>query len=217
MEEIRKELRLESITDFEPQGVVVDAGLFPSNPIALHWLDVCSKVVCCDGAANTFLCSGRVPWRIVGDCDSLDEEVKVKYASIVRRVTEQESNDQTKAVRYFASKNIDKIVILGATGLREDHTLGNISLLIEYLKQGIQARIYTDYGVFIPVRDSIMLKSRVGAQVSIFNFGATGLSASGLKYPIRDFDNWWQGTLNEVVSTEFTVNASGFFLIFLNY
>ena len=39
---------------------------------------------------------------------------------------------------------------MGATGKQEDHTLGNISLLIDYMKAGAQVTMLTDHGMFIP-------------------------------------------------------------------
>lgn len=208
---------MDTITDFRPEAVIIDAGSFPVNPIALRWLEGCGRVVCCDGAANRFLKSGRLPWRIVGDCDSLSPEIMEQYGSIVRRFPDQETNDQTKSVRYLVSKGIRKIAILGATGMREDHTLGNISLLIDYLKAGVEARAYTDYGVFIPFIGDCEIECPEGTQVSIFNFGAKEMSAEGLRYPIRDFDSWWQGTLNETTASRFTVHAKGPYLLFINY
>lgn len=208
---------MDSINDFSPEAVIIDAGVFPDNGIALQWLDRCSRVVCCDGAADSYLASGRVPWRIVGDGDSVSEATRRAYAAICRRFPDQDTNDQTKAVRYLVSKGVKRIVILAATGKREDHTLGNISLLIEYLERGVEARIYTDHGVFIPVSGTRSFSCSPGSQVSIFNFGATGLRAEGLRYPIRDFKNWWEGTLNEALSHQFTIHACGSYLIFINY
>lgn len=206
------------IEDFRPQGVVIDAGEFPNNPIATQWLGRCDKIVCCDGAANRYLATSfPKPWRIVGDCDSLRPELREEYKEIVVRIPDQETNDQTKAVNYLAARGASRIVILGATGLREDHTLGNIALLTEYLKRGIEARIYTDYGVFIPVCGEAEVACMPGTQVSIFNCGATGLRAEGLKYPLRDFDSWWQGTLNQADGSRFRIDAEGEYLLFLNY
>lgn len=208
---------MNSITDFTPEAVVIDAGLFPTNETALRWLDYCTRIVCCDGAANQYLATHDKVWRIVGDCDSLSPEINNRYSDIIRPFPDQETNDQTKAVRYLASKGIRRIVILGATGLREDHTLGNISLLMEYIKDGIEARAYTDFGVFIPSVGSREFQCRKGTQVSIFNFGAEGLHAEGLRYPLRDFDSWWQGTLNETTADSFTIHAAGSYLVFINY
>lgn len=208
---------MNTITDFSPEAVIIDAGTFPHNEIALRWLDGCSKIVCCDGAADRFLATGRKAWRIMGDCDSISPENLRRYASIVRRNPDQETNDQTKAVSYLAAKGVRRIVILGATGMREDHTLGNLSLLIDYMQRGIEARAYTDYGVFIPVSGDREFHCPAGTQVSIFNFGATGLRAEGLRYPIRDFDSWWQGTLNETTAVTFRIQARGPYLLFINY
>lgn len=209
---------MDTITDFSPEAVVIDAGSFPKNRIALSWLEDCGKIVCCDGAANRYLADGNNKvWRIVGDCDSLSPGIMSRYSSIVRRFPDQETNDQTKSVRYLASKGIRQIAILGATGLREDHTLGNLSLLIDYMKEGIEARAYTDFGVFIAVDGDREFYCPKGTQVSIFNFGATGMHSDGLRYPIRDFSNWWQGTLNETIADSFTIHAKGAYLVFINY
>lgn len=208
---------MDTITDFRPEAVIIDAGSFPHHEIAMNWLKGCDQIVCCDGAANRYLAAGGQPWRIVGDCDSLSEEFMERYRPIVRRFPDQETNDQTKSVRYLAAKGIRHIVILGATGLREDHTLGNLSLLVAYLSDGIEARAYTDFGVFIPARDDMRFFCPRGSQVSIFNFGATGLHADGLRYPLRDFDSWWQGTLNETTADHFTIHANGYYLVFINY
>lgn len=209
---------MDTITDFSPEAVIIDAGQFPRNPIALSWLCDCDRIVCCDGAANRYLANGdRRVWRIIGDCDSLSDAILHRYGDIIRRFPDQETNDQTKAVTYLASKGITRIVILAATGLREDHTLGNLSLLIDYLRNGIIARAYTDFGVFIPVDGDRDFICKEGSAVSIFNFGATGMKAEGLRYPIRDFDSWWQGTLNETTAPRFTIKAKGKYLVFINY
>lgn len=213
----KKQDNMNSITDFSPEAVIIDAGSFPENPTALRWLDGCERVVCCDGAANRYLKLGLPVWRIVGDCDSLDADIKRKYGEIVRHFPDQDTNDQTKAVRYLAGKGVKRIAVLGATGMREDHTLGNISLLVDYLRQGIDARAFTDYGVFIAADGARSFCCPAGTKVSIFNFGATGLRAEGLRYPIRDFDSWWQGTLNVSTAETVTIHAEGNYLVFLNY
>lgn len=206
-----------TIIDFSPRAVIVDAGEFPTHPVSLRLLRECSKIVCCDGAADRYLRIYGKPWRIVGDCDSLSADVRESCVDIVRQFPDQETNDQTKAVKYLCSKGLDRIAILAATGMREDHTLGNISLLVDYHREGIEARIYTDYGVFIPVTDDATFHVPAGTKVSIFNFGAGDISAEGLRYPLRDFDNWWQGTLNVTTADPFTIHARGTYLIFINY
>lgn len=205
-----------TITDFQPEAVVLGAGDYPRHPLP-HAFLAHPRLVCCDGAANAFLSTGQVPWRIVGDGDSLAEAYRRQYASIVRRFADQETNDQTKAVTYLHARGIRRIAIVAATGRREDHTLGNISLLADYLHAGVEARIYTDHGVFIPLQEDADFRCPAGTQVSIFNFSATGLRGKGLRYPLSDFTNWWQGTLNETTGDTFTIRAQGTYLVFINY
>ena len=198
-------------------AVIVAGGEFPTTPQPLEVLQSTSYVVCCDGAADHYIATGHVPDAIVGDGDSISAANREKYAHLLHVISEQETNDQTKAVRFLMERGKRRIAIVGATGRREDHTIGNISLLIEYARKGCEVCSFTDHGVFIPCNGTTTHKCRKGQQVSIFSITARDLSAEGLLYPIYDFNNWWQGTLNECTGEEFTINARGEYLLFINY
>lgn len=198
-------------------AVIVAGGEFPTAPLPLEVLQSAPFVVCCDGAADSYIATGGVPDAIVGDGDSISAANREKYAHLLHVISEQETNDQTKAVRFLMERGKRRIAIVGATGKREDHTIGNISLLIEYARAGGDVCSFTDHGMFIPCNGTTTHKSRKGQQVSIFSITAKNLSAEGLLYPIYDFNNWWQGTLNECTGNEFTINAKGEYLLFINY
>ena len=198
-------------------AVIVAGGEFPTAPQPLEILQGAQYVVCCDGAADRYIATGHVPDAIVGDGDSISAENRGKFAQLLHIIAEQESNDQTKAVRFLMEHGKRRIAIVGATGRREDHTIGNISLLIEYARAGCDVRSFTDHGVFIPCNGTTTHKCRKGQQVSIFSITAKEMSAQGLLYPIYDFNNWWQGTLNECTGEEFTIKAKGEYLLFINY
>ena len=201
----------------EIDAVILANGDYPSASTPLQILKEAPYVVCCDGGANEYIAQGHLPNVIIGDGDSLSEENRIKYASIIHRNPDQETNDQTKAIQFLFAQGKKRIAIVGATGKREDHTIGNISLLMEYMRMGINVRMYTDYGVFIPCKDTSVLECRVGQQMSIFNFTAREMKAKGLAYPIYDFTTWWQGTLNTCIDTSVTIEGKGEYLIFLNY
>ena len=198
-------------------AVIVAGGEFPTAPLPLEILQSAQYVVCCDGAADRYIATGRVPDAIVGDGDSISAANRKKFAHLLHIIAEQESNDQTKAVRFLMEQGKRRIAIVGATGKREDHTIGNISLLIEYARAGCDVCSFTDHGVFIPCNGTTTQKCRKGQQVSIFSITAKELSAEGLLYPIYDFNNWWQGTLNECTGEEFTIKAKGEYLLFINH
>ncbi|MDR0989165.1 MAG: thiamine diphosphokinase [Prevotellaceae bacterium] len=201
----------------EPFALVVANGDYPTHPAALDAMRRAAYTVCCDGGADAYLADGRLPDAIVGDGDSLSAANRIKYAALLHCFPDQETNDQTKAVRFLQQQGHRRIVIVGATGKREDHTLGNISLLLEYMHQGVRVEMLTDYGRFIPCCNTATFATCAGQQVSLFNFGARGLRAQGLRYPLRDFTSWWQGTLNEALGTELTVHAQGDYLLFLEH
>ena len=192
-------------------------GDYPTAELPLTILREARFVVCCDGGANEYIAQGHLPSIIIGDGDSLSEENRLKYVSLIHHNPDQETNDQTKGILYLINKGYKRISIVGATGKREDHTLGNISLLAEYLRIGIEVRIYTDHGVFIACQNNAAFACPSGTPVSIFSFETKGMKAKGLEYPLRDFTSWWQGTLNRSLSTSFEIECEGIYLVYLNY
>lgn len=205
-----------SIT-FEPEALIIGGGDFPVHPIPRKLIACHDKIVYCDGAANQWEKLNKRPWRIVGDGDSLSDEIRETFKDIIRLDPDQETNDQTKAVTYLQHEGFRKIVILAATGRREDHTLGNISLLMEYMKQGLNVRIYTDHGVFIPCCNEQTFRCEAGTAVSVFSFGTQRMTSSGLAYPLYDFTSLWQGTLNHTTEEIFTISCEGQYLVYLSY
>lgn len=193
-------------------GIVILAdGNFPSHEIPLTVLRNASHIICCDGGAKSLLKSGLEPFAIVGDCDSLNPEIFRKYSDRIFKDTEQETNDLTKAVRWCSERGYDDIVILGATGKREDHTVGNISLLTEYA-QFINIKMITDTGIFYPVLKNSRFESSPGQQVSIFSINSeTEITSSGLLYPLikRKLKNWWEASLNEATGDHFELEFEG--------
>ena len=191
--------------------VIVANGSFPWHPVPLSLLRKASQIVCCDGATESLLEYGVEPDFIVGDLDSLSQDLQQRYSHCLHHDPDQETNDLTKAVRFCAERQWNEITILGATGKREDHTIGNISLLADYAGYA-SVQIITDYGVFYPLLKSGCFESFAGQQVSIFSLTPdTVFTFQGLKYPItrQTLSSWWQGTLNEATADEFTVEMDG--------
>lgn len=191
--------------------VVVANGSFPQTDRPLELLKNAPVIIACDGAVQNIHERGLTPTAIVGDLDSIPQEMLKQYADRIHVVEDQEINDLAKAVRFAQASGYQKILILGATGLREDHTLGNISLLADFVTRFEHVEILSDYGSFIALAESKTLKSFPGQQVSIFSIYPEGtITTYGLKWPIdnRRLTAWWQGTLNEALGEEFTIRLS---------
>jgi len=200
--------------------IVLANGDFPKHKIPLEFLHKAEQIVCCDGAAQNLLKAGLKPDVIIGDLDSVSEEIKKQYSSILLHLAEQETNDLTKAVHFCLENNRTEITILGATGKREDHTLGNLSLMTDYAKK-VNIQMLSDNGVFTPLLKTSTLESYPGEQVSIFSLNPeTIFTFKDLVYPVqnRKLTSWWQGTLNEAEKDSFTVEFNkGEVLVFREY
>jgi thiamine pyrophosphokinase len=179
----------------------------------LELLAKASVIIACDGAVETLHRKGFVPTAIVGDLDSIPETMRRHYADRLHQEAEQDTNDLTKAVRFAADSGQTDVLIVGATGLREDHTIGNVSLLLEYAQLLRRVEILSDYGLFTPLLNSGSLTSVKGQQISVFSprQGVEIVHTEGLRWPIcrRSLDSWWQGTLNEALGETFTLTLSG--------
>lgn len=204
----------------ESYTVVVADGSFPQHEIPVSYLKNAERIVCCDGSVSSLVLAGMEPEAIVGDMDSIDEEFANRFADRLFRDDSQDTNDLTKAITWCNEMNYKNIVIIGATGKREDHTIGNISLLTEYAKS-MNVIMVTDTGIFRPVLKSTVMDSFKGQQISIFSIDpATGITSDGLKYPLSDtkIDNWWCATLNEALGNSFSLEFSeGRIIVFLKH
>ena len=199
---------IHKIGDFD--AVILAHGDFPHTDIPLGLLDRAPFVCACDGAVNYYPQADA----IVGDGDSVPEDLRDRLIQI----DEQEDNDLTKATRYCLSKGMRRIAYLGTTGKREDHTLGNISLIVRYVQEmGIEPLLATDYGWFVVAEGESTFESFKGQQVSIFNMSCNALSSEGLLWQAYPYRQWWQGTLNESASDSFTLKGDSFYLVYRTY
>jgi len=204
---------------------ILAAGEFPRRSEVLRLLDEADLIACCDRAAVNLVASGREPGLIVGDLDSIPEELQARYADRIVLRSGQDDNDLTKTFHEIIGLAPRRIHILGATGGREDHSLGNISLLAEYYREiealGIACEIdmVSDYGVFCAATGSRTFECIPGQEISIFAFDNTlRMSADGLDYPTDAviFDTLWKASLNKASGSSFslTLNHPAPYLVF---
>lgn len=191
--------------------VIVADGTFPEHNIPLAYLKNAGRIICCDRSAENLLNAGFEPEAIVGDMDSLSMDIAARFKDRVYHNGNQDTNDLTKAVSWCSEKGYNEIAILGGTGKREDHTIGNISLLVEYIRD-VKVIMVTDTGILMPYLKSSEVSSFPGQQVSIFSIDPeTEISSKGLLYPLnrKKIKNWWEATLNEALGDSFSLEFYG--------
>ncbi|HNY62203.1 MAG TPA: thiamine diphosphokinase [Bacteroidales bacterium] len=197
------------------KAVVIANGEIPSHPIPLKVLQNADHIVCLDGAVEQLLALGYEPDVIVGDLDSITPLYFNKYKNIIVKDDSEEYNDLQKGIKYCISKQWYEIDIIGAFGLREDHSLANLSILLYYANPNhnlsdkeLKIRMVTNSGVFTPIFSTTAFHSFPKQPVSIFSHSAqTELTFYGLKYPVQKatFSYFWEGSLNSAIGDVFVI------------
>ena len=201
-------------------------GQFPKKEYPLYLLESADCVVCCDGALDTYLRhfrgrNLRRPDVVVGDMDSLSKKTAERFRDIAVKIDEQETNDQSKAFHYILEHfpDVDTVHILGATGKREDHTIGNLSLLMEYAREmrrqdcgrTVFVDIVSDWSTAFAITDTCTLDVGEGRSVSIIcPDNSLNIKSEGLVWPTDNvvFDNLWQTTLNRASADRISLTFS---------
>ena len=192
----------------EHRTVILAAGDFPrKGGAAWKLLAGATRVVACDSAGDAYRRRFRKwPTVVIGDLDSFSRPNLFPFPSSLIPVPDQNTNDLEKALAYCAQQGWRDPVIVGATGKREDHSLGNVFRALDY-----NCTIVTDLGRFIPVRDKATLTAAKGAAVSVFAPDPkTRMTSKGLKWPLAPvkFRNLYCATLNRATASRVTLTTT---------
>lgn len=203
------------------ETVVFAHGTPPSKELADALLTRATQVIVTDGALTDYLrLTDRLPEVVIGDGDSVSRELLERHGLTFIRIDEQLTNDLTKAVMYALGRGWQTITILGGTGRREDHTIGNIFLLEDYHEAGARVQMVSDYGTFVPFTGRLEAEIPLGREISLFSQDHRPMSAEGVAYPFdkdrgSTFDRMWQMTLNSVTEVPIRLETEGRALLYV--
>lgn len=148
-----------------------------------------------DSGMAFFYRKGWVPDYIVGDFDSVKPEILKSFLAlgegkpkILQFQPEKDETDTEIAIRTAIGLGCGPIHVLGATGSRLDHVLGNIHLLGMAMEQGVEVVLADPNNRIRMVKEGLVLKRdrQYGKYVSLLPFTpqVTGLTLTGFKYPL---------------------------------
>ena len=199
---------------------IVANGDYPSNKIPLNILKQSNFIIACDGAADLLFKNKQFFDLVIGDWDSVSNNILNNNSIKKIKIEDQSDNDLRKCIKFLLNNNIKEFNIIGCTGKREDHTIGNIFSILE-LKNDFKAIIYTDTGIFNIIDTKTKVSSKKGQQISLFAIDKTiKITTKGLKYNIKEksLSTLFYGTLNESNNEKIDIKIShGKILIFQNY
>ena len=178
--------------------ILIVSGGSIDDEFALSWMAsyVPEYTIVADSGMEFFRRNGKKPNMIIGDFDSVNAETlaffKTQSDIVWKELNPVKDDTDTEFAIYQAlALGATEITILGGTGTRLDHVLGNISLLGIGLKKQVQIQL-VDAHNRIRMLDKPVKLSRTeqfGRYVSLipYNEAVKHLSLKGFKYPLIDF------------------------------
>ncbi|PXV89511.1 thiamine diphosphokinase [Lachnotalea glycerini] len=153
-----------------------------------------------------------MPSIIMGDFDSVRMDTLKYYENhsdikIHRFKPEKDDTDTQMAILWAVQIESTEIAIIGATGSRIDHLLGNIQSLSIALEKNINCYIIDSNNKIMLIKDSLEIKKKeqYGTYLSLLALTnqVTGLTLTGFKYPLYEYNLTNQsggfGVSNEIV------------------
>ena len=188
-------------------ALIVGNGEPPSRELFATYAREAELILCADGGANTASEYGYTPDYVVGDLDSVSDQIKAALAADRLVLVDPEGNvgtDGQKVLNHAVALGVTEAVLFGFTGRRTDHLLGNLSLLKAFADR-LALRIVDDYCDIRLIDRDIRFRAAIGQKISLcpLDGAVEGITTEGLKWPLRSeslISGVRDGISNEVVA-----------------
>jgi thiamine pyrophosphokinase len=166
-------------------------------------LDQFDFLICADGGGNHALQAGRLPEVLIGDLDSITpknlELCRQKKVHIQQFPREKDETDLELALEYAvtqlklqsisqesSSLEAHTLWLYAATGGRVDHLLGNLALLLNFLKRGYSIHIKDPLHEIYLLQGREVLKGQAHQEISLIPVTEKArVTTEGLYYPLH--------------------------------
>ncbi|MGL4731595.1 MAG: thiamine diphosphokinase [Clostridium sp.] len=196
--------------------LIVSGGEPPKEHTIRKYINEGYEVIAADSGANVLYKHNIIPKVLLGDFDSINEEVLEHFkdkCDIVRYSSEKDYTDTEIALEKAIELNGDKIVFLGCTGNRVDHVIGNLCVLNRAINQGIDAYIVDENNEVTMINKPGSIFGKKGEVFSVFAYNkkVENLSIINAKYELNGYDLELNDNLtvsNEFVGEEVSLEFS---------
>lgn len=184
------------------KSVILCDGDIPDREQILSELKDAKHFIAADGGANRAHELDLQPDIITGDFDSYI--VTGKEKSTIIKNPDQETNDLEKALSISLKRFSTHVIIFGATGKRVDHTMKNLSVLLQFNDKFDQISFKDKFSSIRIIKSPFKEEFPLYSSISLFPLSGevTGITTRGLRYPLKNelLKNGVQdGTSNESV------------------
>ena len=187
-----------------------------------HLIKDSDLTIACDGALETCRNSDISVDIVIGDMDSISNEA-LEYAKStgvkIVKLTDQNSNDLSKAINHANSLAATDITIVNVDGGSSDHQFANYLSLIEAEST---ARLMLNDCIVTAVSKNMPLKYSIetGTEFSLFSLGVcTGVELVGGKWQLEnaELEPSSMGLHNIAIADKLSIScASGHLLLFVS-
>lgn len=190
------------------KALLVSGGNLNDFDLLLKLVGESDFVLCADGGVKFLLKIGVLPDLVIGDFDSIDEDslnvIEENNIEIIKFPVIKNETDTELAVNYLLERNCSEITLIGATGTRLDHSLGNIFLLKKINDSGVFGRLVDGNNIVYYGRNNIKIRKEENYYASIIPLCTYGVRVTlkGFLYPLENHHIEFGSTLgisNEIV------------------
>lgn len=173
--------------------LIVSGGSPPSRELLTKEANKANLIIAADSGGEILYKHSILPNIILGDFDSIDKDILAFYKSRENDIyiypPEKNFTDTELAFEKALEVNAKEIVILGATGSRLDHVLGNLGLLYRGLSKGVRTTIKDNNNIIFLVDKPIKLKGSIGQTISFQGFRepVMNFSIKNAKYELNNY------------------------------
>ena len=174
--------------------IIISGGKPPSKELLTQEVTKDTFIIAADSGGHCLYDYNIMPDLLLGDFDSIDKNIldyfKTSNCTIDIYPTEKDYTDTEIAIKKALSMKPDEILLLGCTGSRVDHLLGNIGMLKICMLNGVNAYIKDENNNIRLVDASTSLNGSVGEIFSLQAYGdeIIDLTIEGAKYPLNNYN-----------------------------
>lgn len=177
--------------------VMIISGGHIDDVFAINWLkeNEYDLLIAADSGMNFLYRNEIVPDVIAGDFDSVSSDSLAAFSQkdeieILQLNPIKDDTDTEFVIREAIRRGAKEITLLGATGTRLDHVLGNMHLLGIGLQENVKIALVDSYNRIRMISGKTELKKseQFGEFVSFLPIcgDARGVTLEGFKYPLRE-------------------------------
>ena len=199
----------------DSSSVLIANGKKPKNKKIIEILKNAKNVICVDNGYELALELNITPSVVIGDLDSVDIN-KISKDILIIKDEDQNTNDLEKALNYCLSKNIRDIILVGATGERDDQNLATILVSLEYIEQ-LNIEILSDLYSIEFVNGERDFEATPMREISLISMDKENIiTTKGLKYNLdkSKLSSATHGISNYSIGENFSISCSSPLIVF---